>query len=60
MEKKARIVVLEYASGLPNELPLICKEGCGTVNSWKKGGPTMNGYYGASWHHNIHTNPPSS
>lgn len=48
MKKKARLIVIEYASGLPNELPLICKEGCGTVNSWKSGGPTMNGYYGAN------------
>lgn len=48
MKKKARLFILEYASGLPNELPLICKEGCGTVNSWKPNGPTVSCYYGAN------------
>jgi len=63
MEKRPRLIILEYASGLPNELPLVCKEGKGTVEShegsaWnlrytpkEKHNPalrTLNGYYGAN------------
>lgn len=47
MEKKARVVILEYASGVPNFLPLVCKEGYGTVKSFT-GEPITNGYYGAN------------
>lgn len=51
MEKKPRFIVLEYASGIPNHLPLVCKEGESTVNSYKydtPGHPGPNGYYGAN------------
>ena len=47
MKKKPRVVILEYASGVPNFLPLVCKEGYGTVKSFT-GKPVTNGYYGAN------------
>lgn len=61
MVKKPRIVILEYHTGLPNEIPLVCKESCGTVESYEGVGwndrrdrehqaniRTLNGYYGAN------------
>ena len=61
MNKHPRVVILEYHPGLPNDVPLVCKEGSGTVESHEGGGwnlrnsemhnPSLrilNGYYGAN------------
>lgn len=61
MEKKARVVILEFHPGLPNDFPIVCLEGRGTVKSYEgsrwrtrqddkknKNLPLLNGYYGAN------------
>ena len=62
MEKRPRVIILEYHTGLPNEIPLVCKESLGTVeshegSSWndrrqpekhKANLRILNGYYGAN------------
>mgnify|MGYP000877316256 CR=1 FL=1 len=35
MKLKPRIIILEYNPGLPNNIPLVCKEGFGTVKSYE-------------------------
>ena len=59
MEKKARVVIIEFHCGLHNDIPLVCKEGEGTVeshegSSWNNrhksaenpNWRTLNGYFG--------------
>lgn len=51
MKKKARVVILEYHAGIPNDIPVAIIESKGEVNSQNFAGPqgmTFNGYYGAN------------
>jgi hypothetical protein len=49
LEKRPRVVILEYHCGISNQWPVVCKEGEGQINSYKDiPDGHINGYYGAN------------
>lgn len=49
LDKKPRVIILEYHCGIPNDIPVACIENQGNINSFKTiPDGHINGYYGAN------------